>query len=644
MQLSYRPLFPLLVVILMCGAASVSAQDTTYKAPRTESGHPDLQGVWNFDSGVPLERPPAFAGRKFFTKEEFEQQSATIRNGLAALAKFAPVEAIGLDWIDDTLHVNDLRTSLITYPDNGRLPAIVEGVPRVPRFEDLIMALSGANSGAPPASLLSFAMMFAGGRKDSYTDFMTSERCLLAAEVPFVPLLSDHYVQIIQGPDYVVLLMEFDRRIVALDGRLPMNSAQRSWAGTSRGHWEGETLVVETKGFSDRFPSFAGAGTGRDKVVTERFTRTAGHTIEYAATIVDPATFRDRIELSFPMAQVDARLFEGACHEGNRSLGNALSAARKEDETRPRQQLTVFDRQGKVINHVGEAGFFSQAAFSPDGSRLAVVRDGASQDVWVFDVATGRGTAITSDAFQDRSPIWSPDGSRVAYVSVRDNTPAIYQRPSNGQGDEALLYRHATGGTIVLTDWSPDGRFLCFWSGDAMFLLPVSGDGKPIALGAGEFFGRGGRFSPDGRLLAFNSNQSGRFQIYVKEIGAGANSGAVPGSSRVQVSTDGGVGGIFWRRDGKELFYLSQPPDQSIMAVEVLSEAPLRVSAPRVVFKIPNPIIAPAQLSSISSPDGQRFAFAMNVTPPAPNNPPASTPSAPPANRPAGLQPEKTLK
>ena len=639
MQLSHRPLFPILVVILTCVAASAGAQDTKYRAPRTESGHPDLQGVWNFDTGVPLERPPAFAGRKFFTKEEFEKQRATIRNGLAAIARFAPVEAIGLDWFDDTLHVNDLRTSLITYPENGRLPATVEGVRRMPRFDDLIAALSGANSGAPPASLLSFATMIGGGRKDSYTDFMTSERCLLAAEVPFVPQLSDSYVQIVQARDYVVLLMEFDRRIVALDGRLPMNSAQRSWTGTSRGRWEGETLVVETKGFSAQFPSFAGAGTGRDKVVTERFTRTASNTIEYAATIVDPATFRDRIELSFPMAQVEARLFEGACHEGNRSLPNALSASRKEDETRPRQQLTVFDRQGAVVGRVGEAGSFSQAAFSPDGSRLAVVRDGGSQDVWVFDVATGRGTAITADAFQDRAPVWSPDGSRIAYVSVRDNTPAVYQRQSNGQGNEELLYRHAGGGAIVLTDWSPDGRFLCFWSGDAMFLLPVAGDRQPIALGAGEFFGRGGRFSPDGRLLAFNSNQSGRFQIYVKEIGAAANAGASPASSRVQVSSDAGIGGIFWRRDGKELFYLSQPPDQAVMAVDVLSEAPLRVSPPRVVFKIPNPIIAPAQLSSIGTPDGQRFAFAVNVAPGAATNAPAATPSAT-ANPQGGLRRE----
>jgi WD40 repeat protein len=620
MHATHRPSFWLFVVALTVVASSVAAQDANYRAPRTESGRPDLQGVWNFDSGVPLERPPAFAGKKFFTKDEFEQQRATIRKGFAAIARFAPVEAIGLDWIDDTLYVNDLRTSLITYPENGRLPATIDGVRRTPRFDDLIAALGGANTGAPPAALQSFAAMFAGGRKDSYADFNQFERCLLAADVPFVPQLTEGYVQIIQAPDSVVLLTEFDRRIVALDSpstslgasRPPVTSARRSWTGTSRGHWEGETLVVETKDFNGRTASFAGAGTSLDKVVTERFTRTSSNVITYSATIVDPKTFRDRIELSFPMGQVDTRLYEGACHEGNRSLANGLSAARKEDETRPRQQLTLFDRQGTVVKRVGEASSYSQAAFSPDGSRLAVIGDGASQDVWVVDVATGHRTTVTSDAFQDRAPVWSPDGSRIAYVSTRDNTPAIYQRPSNGQGAEELLYRHESGGAIVLTDWSPDGRFICFWSGDAMFLLPVSRDRKPIALGAGEFVGRGGRFSPDGGLLAFNSNQSGRFEIYVKEIGATPD--ALPASSRVQVSSDGGVGGIVWRRDGKELFYLSQGP-QAIMAVEILSRSPLRLAAPRVLFKIPTPIAAPAQLSSIGSPDGERFVFAVTVAP-----------------------------
>ena len=106
----------------------------------------------------------------------------------------------------------------------------------------------------------------------------------------------------------------------------------RNWSGESRGHWEGETLVVETRNFNGRTPSFTGAGTSRDKVVTERFTRWRSRdALEYEATIVDPKTFQDKIVLSFPMAKVDAQIYESACHEGNYSLSNMLSAARTEE-------------------------------------------------------------------------------------------------------------------------------------------------------------------------------------------------------------------------------------------------------------------------------------------------------------------------
>jgi hypothetical protein len=108
----------------------------------------------------------------------------------------------------------------------------------------------------------------------------------------------------------------------------------RSWSGASTGRWERNTLVVDTRHFDGRTPSFAGAGSSWDKVVTERFTRTSAHGLEYAATVADPKTFQDTVTLSFPMARVDARLFESACHEGNYSLANTLSGVRTDEETR----------------------------------------------------------------------------------------------------------------------------------------------------------------------------------------------------------------------------------------------------------------------------------------------------------------------
>ena len=301
------------------------------------------------------------------------------------------------------------------------------------------------------------------------------------------------------------------------------------------------------------------------------------------------------------------------------TLGRFLASQQR--RSRGLQQLTVFDRQGTVVGRVGEPGSYSQAAFSPDGSRLAVIKrdlDTDTQDVWTFDVDTGKGTSISSDAALDTAPVWSPDGRSIAYVSVRDNTHGLYRRAADGTGNEERLYQHTTGAPIVLTDWSADGRFLCFWSGDTMFVLPIAGERTPIELKGQEFFGRGGRFSPDSRLLAFNSNQSGRFQIYVRPVETSSiarrpRRGAVVDAARSQVSSDGGIGGIVWRKDGRELFYLSQPPRQTVMAVEVTTSPAFEARAPRALFELPTPVGAPAQLSTVSSPDGQRFVFAVNV-------------------------------
>ena len=328
-----RMLFAALsLVVLTITASSAAGPESKYQPPRTKDGRPDLQGVWNFASDVPLQRPAKFADRKVLTKEEFNSQRDALRNVLGLVVKFAPIENVGLDWIDNKVYVDDVRSSLITYPENGRLPALVDGVRRNPGLDEILTGLGDAGANGPPAELGSLLASFAGAPKNSYTDFNRGQRCLASIEVPFLPEFgNDNYVQIIQARDHIALVLDFGRRIISIDSKAPASSGVRTSLGTSSGHWEGDTLVIETRNFTARTPGFAGAGNSRDKVVTERFTRTPGG-LEYAATVVDPSTFKDRIQLSFPMAHVDARIYEASCHEGNYSLANTLSAARKQDE------------------------------------------------------------------------------------------------------------------------------------------------------------------------------------------------------------------------------------------------------------------------------------------------------------------------
>ena len=315
-----------LFVMLTIVAASAAGPAPKYKAPRTENNQPDLQGVWNFSSNVPLQRPAGAADRKFFTPEEFAARKSSRAKALAMISRFAPVEAVSLDWLETSGRLEDLRTSIITYPENGRLPDLVDGVRRSPSPDEIIGAL--AEGGGLPPDLAAF---LAPSKKDGPEDLDAAGRCLSGGGPPYTPDIDNHFVQIIQARDHVVLRGEIYSRIVPLDGRPPVSGKLRSWAGDSRGHWEGETLVVETRNFNRRTRSFAGAGNSLEKVVTERFTRTSSNTLEYEATIVDPKTFQDKVAFSMPVPKVDVQLYEWACHEGNYSMSNTLSAARKEE-------------------------------------------------------------------------------------------------------------------------------------------------------------------------------------------------------------------------------------------------------------------------------------------------------------------------
>ena len=229
--------------------------------------------------------------------------------------------------------------------------------------------------------------------------------------------------------------------------------------------------------------------------------------------------------------------------------------------------LTVFDRDGKVLNTVGERDLYNQPSLSPDGNRIVVIKQDPEKEtaeVWVMDVATGKGIQITSSQPREptQAPVWSPDGSHVAYVAQRAGFMGLYRKASNGEGTEELLYRH-TGGPIILTDWSLDGRFLNFSSNDLsggiLWALPLTGDRKPVIVSRSEKEMLAPRLSPDSRFVAYRSNESGRNEVWVRAFDPSGNPNAAP-AGKWQVSDQGGLGMVSWRRGGKVRFTIINGP------------------------------------------------------------------------------------
>jgi hypothetical protein len=232
-------------------------------------------------------------------------------------------------WVESAGRGDNLRTSLITYPENGQLPPTVEGA---------VIQIGGLGpdfKGTRPV------LTAVGGiGKDGPEDRGTSERCIQGfnAGPPFTPSMYNNNVQIFQNRDTVVLMTEMihDARIVPLDGRPHLDDDLRFWSGDSRGYWDGDTLVVETRNFNNLTQSFSVFGNSAGKTLTERFTRRDDYTLDYEFTVDDPSTFTDRIEARIPMAKVDGLMYEYACHEGNYGMVNILRGERI-DEQRARE-------------------------------------------------------------------------------------------------------------------------------------------------------------------------------------------------------------------------------------------------------------------------------------------------------------------
>jgi len=274
--------------------------------PRAPDGHPDLQGYWYFGSATPLERPKEFEGKTFLTAEEaaaFEHRTDEHRGDV--LAVHAP------EWLDYGKRMDtDRRTSLIIDPPDGRVP------PLTPAARARIAARRARTQNGPA---------------DNPEDRPIQERCLVfGAGPPLLPGPYNNNMEIVQTPGALVVLSEMihDARIVALDGRPAPPPSIRSWLGSSRGHWDGDTLSVETTNFPEAV-SFR--GSDEQLRVLERFTLVGPDTLRYEFTIDDPTAFTQRWTGAFTMSRTRDRIYEFACHEGNYGLMNILRAARAEE-------------------------------------------------------------------------------------------------------------------------------------------------------------------------------------------------------------------------------------------------------------------------------------------------------------------------
>ena len=320
---SSRVLVGVFVVIASAGASvlgqapapkpSAPAAKRAWTPPRTSWGEPDLQGKWSYATITPLERPSDLAGKETLTDAEVAElneasrTSADRRDGTPE----ADLErAYNAHWYDRGKSIG--RTSLIIDPPDGRLP------PLQPEGR--------ARQAARTAQQ-------AGHEYDSWENRPLQERCITYHGVPPLPTGYNNTYQIFQTPGSVVILDEniHDVRTIPLDGRPHLGSNLRQWNGNSIGHWDGNTLVVETTNYS-RGATFRFPVDTESLRATERFTRAAPDRIDYRFTIDDPATYTKPWTAALPLTGVpDYVIFEYACHEGNYSIRNVLSGARTQE-------------------------------------------------------------------------------------------------------------------------------------------------------------------------------------------------------------------------------------------------------------------------------------------------------------------------
>ena len=334
------------VVAVLLSPLPVSAQSETEPAPRTAWGQPDLGGVWEYKTRTPLERPERFGEREFLTEEEAAEIAERERARIQAMEERPAQRTVAIPtagdrpgrWLDSPDHpslegqtgsynifwfdwgttaVSTRRTSLIVDPPSGRMPALTE---------------TGRERSRTMGARSSFSDTV--GTAESHLDFSNSDRCLMSGNAgpPMLPGVYNNYMQLFQAPDHVAIMNEMMHtvRVIPLDGRpAPAETGVRQYVGDSRGHWDGDTLVVETVNFNDDRTHITWRNTGRNRTLVERFTRVDAETLLYEFTVTDPDTWEQPWSVELPMQRSELPIYEFACHEGNYGLSNMLAGNRR---------------------------------------------------------------------------------------------------------------------------------------------------------------------------------------------------------------------------------------------------------------------------------------------------------------------------
>jgi Tol biopolymer transport system component/DNA-binding winged helix-turn-helix (wHTH) protein len=264
------------------------------------------------------------------------------------------------------------------------------------------------------------------------------------------------------------------------------------------------------------------------------------------------------------------------------------------------RQLTWFDRTGRELGTLSDAAPYSGLALSPDERRVAVTLETGTPnnvDIWLIDITRNIRSRLTVHPGQERSPVWSPDGGRIAFQSSRSRQPvAMRQTSSEGTGADELILEGPGNFTMTPTAWSGDGGFIAYTTrGSNVWVLPLFGDRKPFPFADTEFIEASAAFSPDGRWIAYTSSEGGQTDVYVQSFpGPGPKS---------QVSRDGGTHPV-WRADGRELFYLGA--DGTMTAVPVGAGHSFDAGPPQALFSSHAWRLTANQVYAVTK-DGQRF-------------------------------------